>query len=188
MRRRNLPYLPNVNNGGLIPFIYRPDADEMNIWKQAAEARDASARSKGYRDKHGASSDPAKGLGLHFLGVVGECVFARFQHLDDFVPTVDTFKSIPDVEDIEVRCRSRHYYDLIVRDDDDASKRFVLATCENGVDVWVWGWAWGKDAKQERFLKTYGGREPAWFVPKDYLQPLDLIPWKGVRLASPSST
>jgi hypothetical protein len=182
MNRRNLPYLPNVDNGGLIPFIYRPSADEMRLWKQAAAARDTSARSKGLRDRHGASSDPLKGLGLHFLGVAGEAGFARFQHLDDWAPTVDTFRSMPDVGEFEVRCRSRHTYDLLVRADDSDESRYILATCENGVDVWVWGWIEGRDARQERFLAAHGGREPAYFVPKGELQPLDLLPWEGVKL------
>ena len=164
---------------GLLPFIYRPSTIEINLSREAAAERDGSARRQGRKDKHGASSDPAKGLGLHLLGVLGELGVARFQHLDDWVPSVDTFKSMPDVEDFEVRCRSRHPYDLLVRADDEAAKRYVLATCEEIREVYVWGWTWGHEAKQERFLAAHGGREPAYFVPKDDLQPLDLLPWKG---------
>lgn len=165
---------------GLLAFVYRFDTVEVNQCKAVAAERDGSARRQGLRDRHGASPEPTKGYQLHLLGVAGEVAFARFQGLDDFVPTVDTFRSMPDVEDFEVRCRSRHSYDLLVRSDDEVSKKYVLATCEGISEVYVWGWAEGEHAKQERFLQTYGGREPAYFVPKRELQPLDLLPWKGV--------
>ena len=168
-------------NGGLVPFVYHPSEDEMRLCRAAADERDSSARRQGRKDQHGAPTDQDRGYRLHLVGVAGELGFARFQHLDDWTPTVDTFRSMPDVGAFEVRCRSRHSYDLLIRSGDRSSSRYILATCEDLREVWVWGWVWGEEAKQDRFLASHGGREPAYFIPKAHLEPLDLLPWKGVE-------
>lgn len=174
------PDWTKMPGGGLVPFIYQPHVVEMSLWENAAIARDKEARRMGLQDKHGASSDPEAGLRLHKLGVWGEGAFARFQGMDQWQPTVNTFRSMPDVGAFEVRCRSRHDYDLLVRRNDRDGSAFILATCEDFRFVNVWGWIRGAEAKQKQFERTHGGREPAYFVPKWALHPLDLIPWRGV--------
>jgi hypothetical protein len=67
-----------------------------------------------------------------------------------------------------------------VREDDADADCFVLVT---GVAPLfrVWGFCSGGEAKQERFLKTYGNRPSAYFVPKSALRPLR--PVQGQRAA-----
>ena len=85
--------------------------------------------------------------------------------------SVNTFKS-PDVGDLQVRTRSKDHYDLIVRPEDSSSEIFVLVTgtCPSYA---VHGWIRGADAKQREFLKDYGNRPPAYFVPKNRLRPIE---------------
>jgi len=84
---------------------------------------------------------------------------------------VNTFKSLADlVSDVEVRTRSKDYYDLLVRADDQDSKRFVLVIRKGPKSFEVIGWIKAKEAKQEQWIKTYGNRPPAYFVPKSALK------------------
>jgi hypothetical protein len=85
----------------------------------------------------------------------------------------DTF-SKPDVGSFQVRTRSRSDYELLVRQCDADDERFVLVT-GTMPEFSVRGWILGADAKQERWLRTHGGRPPAYFVPHSELQPIEKI-------------
>jgi hypothetical protein len=105
--------------------------------------------------------------------VVGACgeiavgkAFGEF-----FVPSVNTFHERPDVmRDVEVRATDRADGCLIVRDNDDPGRRYVLAIVD-GARVELRGWLRGSEAQQERYLRNPNGHRPAWFVPQSALRP-----------------
>jgi len=105
-------------------------------------------------------------------GACGELAVAKLLNIY-WDGSVNTFKA-PDVGTLQVRTRSRHDYDLIVRPEDSGDEKFVLVT---GVapEYVVRGWMLGKDAKRPEFLKTYGNRHPAYFVPQDKLLSIDEV-------------
>lgn len=78
--------------------------------------------------------------------------------------SVNTFKQGGDVGKVQVRTRSEHHYELIVRPQDRDDDYFVLVT---GVapDYRVVGYMRGADAKQDGFSKNHGGHGAAFFVP-----------------------
>jgi hypothetical protein len=82
--------------------------------------------------------------------------------------SVNTFTVGGDVGALQVRTRSRHYYDLIVRDKDRDGDWFVLAT---GVspNYLVRGYIRAGDAKRDEWRADHGGHGPAWFVPQGAL-------------------
>jgi hypothetical protein len=124
-------------------------------------------------DRHGLTKD-ADGLGLHINGACGEIAVAKWRDCY-FLPTIDKFKS-PDIGNkVQVKTRSRHDYDLLVRTDDKDAEIFVLVTGWAPV-LCLRGWAWGHEARQPAFLQTYGGREEAWFMPQALLRRLPLKP------------
>ena len=92
--------------------------------------------------------------------------------------SINTFKAGGDIDSTgwEVRTRSDHDYDLIVRDDDPDGRVFILVT---GLSprFRVWGWIKSEEAKKEnKWRKDYGGHGAAYFVPKDALSNMgDLI-------------
>ncbi len=100
-------------------------------------------------------------------GALGE--FALAKYLDIYIAGTGTFAG-PDVGGYEVRTRSKHSYDLIVRDEDEDDKTFWLVTGLNGVYV-IRGWILAGDAKQEEYLAEHGGRPAAYFVPQSALHP-----------------
>lgn len=107
---------------------------------------------------------------VHILGALGECAFAKATGRY-WSGSVNTFKNGGDVGAIQVRTRSKHDYDLLVRDGDADGDIFVLVTGGPN-DFVVHGWLRGKDAKADRYRKNYGGYGEAYFVPKADLSPV----------------
>ncbi len=116
-------------------------------------------------DRHGYHGED--GWTVHVEGACGELAVARFlgRYWDG---SNRTYRSAADVGAVEVRTRSRHDYDLIIREDDADTSAFVLVTgrCP---DYWVRGWIRAADARRPEWLQRHGGREPAWFVPPAHL-------------------
>lgn len=131
--------------------------------------RQAESRLGKRRDAHGMSAD-ADGLTAHILGAAGEMavakVLGRYWGGD-----VCTFKRADIGSNIQVRTRSRHEWDLIIRDDDDGAAYFVLVTGTPG-NLCVRGWIKGEDARRDEWRQGHGGRPPAWFVPQSALKPM----------------
>ena len=115
-------------------------------------------------DRHGI--DPANGWRAHIEGAAGEMAFAKALGLY-FGSTINEFKA-PDVAGIQVRTRSNHDYELIVRADDADDLAYVLVT--GSIPKFrVVGWSTGARAKTFQ-PQTYGGRPPAYFVPHTHLR------------------
>jgi hypothetical protein len=156
--------------------------EERRAATQLGCRRHAEAVAAGRPDAHGFIG--SEGLRMHIEGAMGEIAAARALGVE-FTPTCNTFKD-PDLPyGIQVRTRSRHDYDLIVRDDDADAEMFVLVTGSNGSYV-VHGWMLGDEAKQDRWRRMHGGRPAAYFVPKNELRPLgtlvDLITFWSVTI------
>jgi len=122
---------------------------------------------RGLKANHGYSGDY---WGIHIEGAAGE--FAAAKALGVFwSPTVNSYKSADIAPNIQVRTRSKSDYDLIIREDDNPDHAYVLVVGQSP-EFEVIGWIWGRDGKRPEWIKTYGGRPPAWFVPQDKLRPL----------------
>jgi hypothetical protein len=135
--------------------------------------RQCSSLKKGLKDSHGAKSD--NGWDMHIEGACGEAAVAKALNVF-WSGTVDTFKRGGDVGNkIQVRTRSKSYYELIVRKDDRDDDIFVLVTGK-APSFDVVGWISGKDAKKEQWIQTHGNREAAWFVPQKELLDMNSLP------------
>ena len=109
----------------------------------------------------------------HIEGACGEVAVAKVMGRY-WGGGIDTFKSGGDIASTgwEVRTRSSHDYDLIVRDDDDDARIFILVT-GNAPDYLVRGWMRAADAKREIWRKDYGGHGAAYFVPHSALRDME---------------
>jgi hypothetical protein len=105
----------------------------------------------------------------HIEGACGEYVVAKYLGLH-WDGSCDAFNRA-DVGQLEVRTRSRHEYELIVRLDAPDESPFVLVT-GRAPTFRVRGWILGRDAKRHEWLKNHGGYSPAFFVPSEKLNPM----------------
>lgn len=129
-------------------------------------SRNVEALRMNCRNQRTASDD----WGIHVAGALGECAFAKATGRY-WSGGVNTFKAGGDVGSIEVRTRSRHVYDLLVREGDKDSSIFVLVT-GGPSEFLVHGWMHGRDAKQPAFRANHGNHGPAYFVPPAALRPM----------------
>lgn len=132
--------------------------------------RQISSLRKGLKDSYGFKGD---GWGAHIEGDCGELAAAKALNRY-WGGSVDTFKRGGDVGPIQVRTRSKPHYELIVREDDPDDAIFVLLTgsCPTYEVV---GTIKGSEAKQPEWLKTHGGRPPAYFVPHEALNGREVL-------------
>lgn len=145
-------------------------------WYEAAMASDIgrmrqlSSVKSGLGDAHGFDGG---GWTEHIEGACGELALAK--HLGVYWDgSVNTFHR-DDLPGIQVRTRSRHDYDLIVRDADSDDDIFVLITGRCPTYT-IRGWILGRDAKKWDFRVAHGNRPPAYFVPQGSLQCLSNLP------------
>ncbi len=140
---------------------------ERRIGRWVGKLRQEEAERMGLEDKYGFEGDP---LACHINGAMGEMASARCLGVY-WPPSVNTFRA-PDLFcDLQVRTRSRHNYDLIVRPGDQMHHAYVCVTGEDG-EYRVHGWLWGHEAECAGNRETYGGRPEAFFVPQVRLHDL----------------
>jgi hypothetical protein len=139
-------------------------------------------------DAHGLKTDKGEGWYLHIEGATTELAVAKC--LNRFWNgSFNTYKKGGDIgAKIQVRRRTKLWYDLLVREDDDNDSIFVLAI---GIapTYRIVGWLVGKEAKQNRWIREYAKRPSAYFVPQQFLRPiqqlhkfLDLADHEGVKV------
>lgn len=144
-------------------------AHEMATAAWVGVRRQVESKRKGLQDKHGFSGD---GWGMHIEGAGGEMALAKYLGVY-WDGSVNTFKR-DDLPGIQVRTRSSHGYELLVRPADSKDEVFVLVTGQMP-SYRIRGWIRGADAMRLEWLKAHGGRPPAFFVPHGALKPMEAL-------------
>jgi hypothetical protein len=130
--------------------------------------RSVEDRAAGRKEAHGQET---LGYDRSILGCFGERAVAKEFNL--YWPGKGVFGE-RDVGPFEVRTRSLHSYDLIVRKKNKDEDMYVLVTGK-GPDFWIRGWKFGDESKQKKWIRTHANRPPAYFVPVEELEdPMEL--------------
>lgn len=127
--------------------------------------RNISAIKHGLRNQHGVME--GGDWQIHIEGACGEMALAKALGLY-WNGSVNTFKMGGDVGNFQVRTRSQHNYELLIRPDDPTDVIWWLVTGKAPRYI-VQGWIQGIDAKHPDWLRAHGGRPPAYFVPHNKL-------------------
>ena len=138
---------------------------EMSDATDIGERRNRVAVAAGIQSKYGAGRDDAR---LHILGAMGECAFCKQLNIP-WPRYINTYKHKPNVGEYDVQCRSEAHYELMVRPDNNMDWKYVLVLGPRPPLFEIVGWKWGRDAQRDDWLKSYGGRPAAWFVPQGSL-------------------
>jgi len=140
---------------------------ELAMAANAACLRNIAAVKRGYKSKIEDQQWQS-----HIEGACGEVAVAKAMG-KYWGGSVNSFKSSGDIDSTgwEVRTRSSHNFDLIVRKDDPDDRVFILVTGRSP-NYCVWGWIKSEDAKQQKWIKDYGGHGEAYFVPHSALRPM----------------
>lgn len=142
---------------------------EMAIAAWVGVRRNIESRRRGLPDKHGLSGE---GWNEHIEGAGGELAVAKMLNLY-WDGSINTFKRA-DLAGVQVRTRSHHGYDLLVRPDDSPEDAFVHVTGRMP-HYRIHGWMTGAEAMQDRWMAHHGDRPAAYFVPRSELRPIQTL-------------
>lgn len=146
---------------------------ELYLAAMIGVMRHISSIVNGRQDQHGFDGSDGDGWKNHIEGACGEFATAKAKNWL-WNGSINTFHNAGDVGKVEVRTRTKHHYELIVRSNDNDAVPFVLVT---GIapTYRVHGWIYGREAKREEWSQNHGGRPPAYFVPQNELEPIDTL-------------
>lgn len=143
---------------------------EVWLASEVGKLRQFESLRKGLEDKYGFEGD---GWNVHIAGACGEMAVAKALGRY-WGGSVNTFRKEGDVGALEVRTRSRHDYELLVRPDDKNDAVYIHVTGK-APKFKIHGWLKGEDAKNMKWSQTHGHRDPAFFVPFTALQDIELL-------------
>jgi hypothetical protein len=113
-------------------------------------------------------------IGEELVGAAAEFAVAKWVG-KFWTPGLNVFHFEADCgKDIEVRGTGRVDGSLIIRDNDESDRRYVLVILHNDRASLV-GWCFGHEAKKPDHLKNPHGRRQAWFVPQDALRSIETL-------------
>lgn len=116
----------------------------------------------------------------HIEGAAGEVAAAKLLNVF-WGGSINTFKAGGDIDGTgwEVRTRSKHFNDLIVKESDPDGRVMILVTGKSP-HFMVRGWIRSEEAKKAEFKQNYGGHGNAYFVPQSKLHLMeDLDEYRG---------
>jgi hypothetical protein len=128
---------------------------------------------------NGAPIDPDKALAIHRLGARGEAAAKLYLNPVKWNAFADELDGLPDFEDwIDVKTRSKTWYDLPVQKKCPPPWANVLITGESHPHYQIIGWVWARDAMKPEYLSDPAGGREAYFVKQDspiMRRPADLV-------------
>lgn len=166
------------------------DRFERELGFQVGCLRQQESLRREVADKNGAQMED--GFNIHIMGATGEVAFCKSVGLFKTLP--NGFKAYPILsvnagkapdfgKNIQVRTRSKQYYELLLRPDDSPNELYVHTV--QGSQFWtIKGWIWGWEAKKTEWIRNPMGRGSAYFVPEEALHDISLIPvesYEGVK-------
>jgi hypothetical protein len=159
-----------------VPISFKfSDADREAINKEAIR-RQSQNQANGLAGRNGGPDSGDRALQMHILGAAGELAVANYLGLQEYLYAEKTPRrgssDLP--PNIDIKTRSKHYYDLICQLDESLYKILVLVTIENKTTL-IHGWITSKDAMNEKWIKDPAGGRKAFFVPKSELLSIDSL-------------
>lgn len=157
------------------PIVFTFTDEERRIAMEEGMRRQAVNEAKGLRGRNRGPRFGQKALDVHLLGAAGEMAVASYLGLKhELYKEKEAKRGSDDLPGIDVKTRSKHSYDLIVQKNENPCKKFVLVTIESQKTL-IHGWCYGKEAMEEKFWADPARGRAAYFVPKQYLRPIDTL-------------
>ena len=150
---------------------------ELPEWSAAIDAawlRIVTSAAKGLNAATTYRRSMVERVSEELVGAAGEMAVAKWRG-KFFLPHLNTFHKVADCGGVEVRSTSHASGHLILRDNDPADRRYVLAIV--GRDgVTLAGWIQGREGRQPEWRRASRTSDrPAWWVPQESLMAMDSL-------------
>ena len=158
----------------MIPFVRMQFTQEQRA-RALAEGKRRSEydQARGMQGRNGGPTHGPEAEKFDILGAAGELAVAIYLGVEDAVfldeaPSRDN----PDLElgdrKVDVKTRSKHYYDLIIQRDGHSDWYYWLVTIARK-EIRIQGWCWGNGMMVPEHIKDPAGGREAFFVPQSKL-------------------
>lgn len=168
----------------MVEFLF---TDEQRHLAQAeGERRQAFNEQRGTRGRNRAPRRGVTAQAMHQLGAAAEVAVAVYLGAEEYLFLNESpVRGSCDLPGIDVKCRSKHTYDLLVQLDDDLSKTYVLVTIQDG-KTYVHGFIPGIEVPAVATVKEFVPKRPCYAVPQSSLKSMDLLKktYEPAKLAS----
>jgi hypothetical protein len=149
--------------------------------EQRARAMAEGARRQSFNEQRnlkGRNRAPEKGSAaqqMHLLGAAAELAVAAYLGAEEYLYLDQSpVRGSCDLPGIDVKCRSRHNYDLLVQLDDDLTKTYVLVTIENQ-KTYIHGYITGIEVPAAAKVHEFVSNRPCYVVPRSALRHIDTL-------------
>lgn len=142
-----------------------------------ANRRQSVNERDGRRGRNGGAETGDKALQWHILGCVGEYAVAlATNQLDALFQEDIPLRGSADLPGrIDVKTRSKHYYDLLVQKDEDPDKILVLVTCQPKSPTRIHGWVRASTAMKPEYWKEWVPGRGCYSFPQSKLNSVETI-------------
>jgi len=160
----------------LMPLTFAFTPGQRQRARAEAFRRQSLNEQQGKKGRNNGAEKGELALRHHLLGAAGEMAVAVILGMEDqlYQETEAKRGSFDLPPNIDIKTRSKHYYDLIVQLDESPDKILVLVTIENRITL-IHGWIKAADAMKEQWKKDPAGGRPAYFIPKTELLSLSTL-------------
>lgn len=121
-------------------------------------------------------------LNEEVTGACGEMAYSKYAN-EYWSSSINTFHGEPDVGRHEVRATRRIDGSLILRDNDDPNRYYVLVVGE-APTMYLAGYILGASGRREEYLRNPHHHRVAWFVPQSDLAKFAVIPFSATSSSS----
>lgn len=137
--------------------------------------RQTSNEKKGLRGRNNAPKRGQRAQDMHLLGAAAEVAVAAYLDAEKYLFLDERpVRGSCDLPGLDIKCRSRHHFDLLVQLDDNLNKTFVLVTIEKGT-TYIHGFIDGYQVPNAAKIKEYVPGRACYAVPQSKLKPIEML-------------
>jgi hypothetical protein len=157
-------------------FYYELSETEQELALAEGQRRQSENEKKKLKGRNLGPASGEKALQAHLMGARGEVAVASYLGLkQELFTELNPVKGSCDLPfSIDVKTRSNHAYDLLCFLDEKDNKKLVLVTDQLGKLI-IHGWILAKDAKQQKYRKSYSPGRFNYAIPQSDLKPISQL-------------
>lgn len=152
-------------------MLYKLSEEEIKVALAEASRRQSLNEAKGLKGRNGGAETGERALFFHQVGCLGEMAVASYLGLKDALfQESDAVRGSFDLPFcIDVKTRTKHYYDLIVQLDEEPGKNYWLVTIQSKT-IRIHGWIEHDQCTKPEYVKDPAKNRSAYFVPQNALK------------------
>lgn len=155
----------------MVEFVFT-DNQREKAYKEGLR-RQQFNEAKHFKGRNNAPTKGRRAQQMHILGAAAEMAVAVYLDLEQYLYLhEEPVRGSCDLPGIDVKCRSRHDYDLLIQLDDSTDKNFVLVTIDQRKTI-IHGWIRGSEGMKEEWIKEFVPGRACYAVPQSNLHPLE---------------